>query len=319
MIVLAGIPSEPPLRLVREAADQLGIDVVMLNQREAAAADLHLTRKQGRTKMVLHRAGNSVDLSCAGGVYTRLGGADVTPEYRRSGPSDARARIDAWHMILNAWLETTDIRVLNRIRPCNSNMSKPYQSRIIADCGLEVPKTLITNNPDRARAFQREHSGIIFKSISAHRSIVRRLEGGYAAKLDRIRALPVQFQEFIPGTDIRVHVIGDAVFATEISSDADDYRYAADEGAEADYRETTLPDPVLSACLRLSARLNLPLCGIDLRLDPAGRYVCFEVNPSPAYSCFEEQTGQPISRAIAVWLETGRTQSVELDNLRRVV
>ncbi len=41
------------------------------------------------------------------------------------------------------------------------------------------------------------------------------------------------------------------------------------------------------------------MAGIDLRLDPEGRWYCFEVNPSPGYSFFQEHTGQRIDRAIA--------------------
>ena len=44
---------------------------------------------------------------------------------------------------------------------------------------------------------------------------------------------------------------------------------------------------------------SLPLAGIDLRRTPDGRYVCFEVNPSPAFSFYERRTGLPIAHAIA--------------------
>ena len=43
---------------------------------------------------------------------------------------------------------------------------------------------------------------------------------------------PTQFQQFIPGRDYRVHVVGDAAFVAEIVCDADDYRYAARRGEE---------------------------------------------------------------------------------------
>ena len=46
----------------------------------------------------------------------------------------------------------------------------------------------------------------------------------------------------------------------------------------------------------------LDFAGIDLRITPDGETYCFEVNPSPAYSAFEEATGQPISLALARYL-----------------
>ena len=51
--------------------------------------------------------------------------------------------------------------------------------------------------------------------------------------------------------------------------------------------------------------LNLPLCGIDLKVTPEGIYYCFEVNPSPAYTYYEEQTGQPIAQAIIDYMTNG--------------
>lgn len=316
MIVLAGIPSEPPLQMVRQAADAAGIETVLLNQREAGVTDLRLEMRGGKIHMFLHRAGTVTDLTRARGIYTRMGSYEVLPEYKYAPQADQQHRIRAWHQLFSDWSETTPVRMLNRLKACNANMSKPYQARLIRACGLDTPKTLITNDPEAALAFRAEQGQVIFKSISAHRSIVRRLEGAHLRNLDRIRVLPVQFQELVPGTDIRVHVIGDAVFATEIDSSADDYRYAASEEKEAVYRETDLPGPIRAACLRLSKRSNLPLCGIDLRRAPDGRFVCFEINPSPAYSCYEERTGQPIAAAIAGWLETGDARAVgRIDSL----
>jgi glutathione synthase/RimK-type ligase-like ATP-grasp enzyme len=56
-------------------------------------------------------------------------------------------------------------------------------------------------------------------------------------------------------------------------------------------------------CVNLAAGLGLAFAGIDLKITPdhAGVY-CFEVNPSPAFSYYESQTGQPISRAVADYL-----------------
>jgi D-alanine-D-alanine ligase-like ATP-grasp enzyme len=39
--------------------------------------------------------------------------------------------------------------------------------------------------------------------------------------------------------------------------------------------------------------------GLDLKVTPEGEVFCFEVNPSPGFSYFEQATGQPIARAVA--------------------
>jgi glutathione synthase/RimK-type ligase-like ATP-grasp enzyme len=143
----------------------------------------------------------------------------------------------------------------------------------------------------------KESAEVIYKSISGVRSVVRKLSSERLASLGDVKWCPTQFQRFIPGVDYRVHVVGPELFACEILSDSDDYRYAPSE-----LRGCDLPQEIAEACFRLSNRLHLPLCGIDLRRTPQGEWYCFEVNPSPAYTCFETVSQAPISAAIASML-----------------
>ena len=97
----------------------------------------------------------------------------------------------------------------------SSNMSKPFQAQLIAPL-FPTPPTLVTNEPDDVRDFVARHGRVIYKSISSVRSIVREWQPRDERALGRIRALPTQFQRFIEGTNIRVHVVGDKLFATEV-------------------------------------------------------------------------------------------------------
>jgi len=51
--------------------------------------------------------------------------------------------------------------------------------------------------------------------------------------------------------------------------------------------------------------LSLALAGIDLKRTPDGAWYCFEANPSPAYSYYQEATGQPIADALVRLLDAG--------------
>jgi hypothetical protein len=51
--------------------------------------------------------------------------------------------------------------------------------------------------------------------------------------------------------------------------------------------------------VKLAAALGLLVAGIDLRRTPEDQWFCLEVNPSPAFSCFEPETGPEIGPAIA--------------------
>jgi D-alanine-D-alanine ligase-like ATP-grasp enzyme len=101
--------------------------------------------------------------------------------------------------------------------------------------------------------------------------------------LIQVRACPTQFQEWVPGTDIRVHVIGRRLFPTEIVTDAVDYRYSGRDGLPRAMGGLELPDEVGRRCVELVASLGMMITGVNLRRDLDGEYYCFEVNPTPGF------------------------------------
>ncbi len=307
MILLCGIPSEPPLRLVIGAAERLGIPYALFNQREARYANIHLEVKDGRVDGTIQVRETDWPFHGFSGVYVRLMDYQDLPENKPRGrtPADPTAvsKSRLFHSALVEWLEMTDCRVMNRNRAMSSNMSKPYQAQFIIRAGFHVPATLITNDPEEVRTFLRLHRRVIYKSVSSVRSIVKVLGDVKLSELRKVRHLPTQFQAFVPGTNVRVHVVGNAVFATEIHTEAVDYRYASEEGRDVEMIPVDLPSEVAARCLSLSRMLDLPLCGIDLKRTPEDEYYCFEVNPSPAYSFYQENSGQDIAAAIVAFLQ----------------
>jgi glutathione synthase/RimK-type ligase-like ATP-grasp enzyme len=177
-----------------------------------------------------------------------------------------------------------------------SNHSKPWQASLIRAQGFLAPDTLITNDPRAARRYWRRHGQIIYKAISSQRSVVSRVTQTHNERWGDLRNCPTQFQEWIPGVDVRVHVVGNDLFCSEISADADDYRYAP-HGRRLHYFE--LPTECAERCRKLTRSLGLLVAGIDLRRTPAGEWYCFEVNPSPAFTFYQEGSRQPIAEAIA--------------------
>lgn len=310
MILFCGIPTEPPLRLAIEAAEEAGTPHLVFNQREAHFCDLSFDLKGGSVSGRLRHRETDYPLEDFAGVYTRLTDWKTLPENRpvRGAAPDAAqvGRSRVVHEALAEWLELAECPVLNRVRAMASNASKPYQAQLIAREGLLVPPTLVTNDPAEALRFAREHGRVIYKSVSSVRSIVRELTPSDHGRLERLRDLPTQFQALIPGTNVRVHVVGGEVFASRIETESVDYRYATRDGEDLRMLPAELPPEVRLKCVRLSEALDLPLCGIDLKVTPGGEWYCFEVNPSPAYSYYEENTGQPISRAVVAHLARGR-------------
>ncbi|MBA8792416.1 hypothetical protein FHX74_000010 [Friedmanniella endophytica] len=294
MIVFFGYGDDPPLvRAVRAAADR-GLDHLVVDQRATAGTDLVLAGDEdGGLRGAFVVDGRRVELERVTAVYARPLSPVPAPGDPRRGERDARL-VD----LTVEWLDTAPVRVVNRPVAMASNSSKPFQAQLIAEAGFAVPETLVSSDPDAVRAFADAHGAVVFKSVSGVRSIVRRLDRGYLDRLDRVRNLPTQFQALVPGVDIRVHVVGERVFATAVETAATDYRYAGRDGEEAVLTATALPPEVAERCVRLAAALDLPLAGLDLRRTPDGVWVCFEVNPMPGYSFFESHTGQPISESL---------------------
>jgi hypothetical protein len=183
---------------------------------------------------------------------------------------------------------------------------KPYQLREARLAGLATPRTLVTNDPDRARAFiaSMAPASTVYKSFRALDNAwreTRLLTPAEMDVLDSVRHAPVIFQEYVPGdVDLRITVVGHRMFVAEIRSA--ETAYALDFRLELEtvpMAPVTLPPAVEAAVRRLMSRLGLVYGAIDLRVRPDGEHVFFEVNPSGQWDFVERRTGLPVTAAFA--------------------
>ena len=182
---------------------------------------------------------------------------------------------------------------------------KPYQWAIARQVGLRLPRTLVTNDPARARAFidALGLGKVIFKaflaSVERWRE-TRLVQAEDIAKLDAVRYAPVIFQEYVPGVDLRITVVGEKLYAAEIDARASAYpvdmRMVV---GEAKVQAIKLPDWLEQALLALQNRLNLEYGAIDMRRTDDGDYLFFEVNPAGQWLFAEQRAGLPVTRAVA--------------------
>ena len=188
---------------------------------------------------------------------------------------------------------------------------KAYQLKVASQLGLRIPRTLITNDPANAAAFIEGEgaAGTIYKAFSATERAwreTRLLRSEEREHLDAVRFAPVIFQEHIRADiDLRITMIGDAIFPAEIRSGETEYLV--------DFRMTmhaapilahVLPDTVVTQLRAFMGALGLVYGAIDMRLTPDGEYVFLEVNPAGQWLFIEERTGQPITAALAEYLLT---------------
>jgi glutathione synthase/RimK-type ligase-like ATP-grasp enzyme len=289
--------------MVAEALDALGACYRIVNQRQVANYAIAWQIDADSIDGTLRLGPETLRLANISAVYVRLMDDRLLPELNNEPDgSPARRHARAFHDALYRWIEVAPGRIVNRSDPQGSNASKPYQAQLIARYGLSIPETLITNDPDAVIAFQRKHETVIYKSMSGVRSIVHAFNESDVERLEYIRWCPVQFQALVPGVDVRVHVVGQEAHATEINSDTLDYRYARRSGGTIDLRATDLSRDTIEKCVALTRGLGLAFAGIDLKITPAGEIFCFEVNPCPAFSFYEANTGQPIASLLARYL-----------------
>lgn len=287
MIVVWGSADDPPVGRVLEVLCDRDDDVAHIGGSDLEHLRFDVSLATGPRGWIEIR-GRRVPLEQIDGMYLR------PPQ---SAPGRARAASAA----LSSIAADAPFVVVNRPWAGRSNWSKPLQLRLIAEAGLAVPDTLVTSDPEAALGFLHRHDRVVYKSVSGVRSVVATIGASSPGRLDRLRpgAGPVQLQRWIDGTDVRVHVVGDQWFATRVESSAIDYRYAAIDGDEPEMSVMQIPDRLGAQLVALTATMGLLLAGIDLRVTGDGAWYCFEVNPSPGFTFYEEHTGQPIGEAIA--------------------
>jgi glutathione synthase/RimK-type ligase-like ATP-grasp enzyme len=298
MILLYGLIEDPPLEKVFHFLKCWQEPVLFVNQRTFFNYKFEV--KDNIDESTISYEARTYKLSDFTAAYFRPESLEAIPELHAYKDNKVvwMSAID-FDSMLWQWSETSPIlNIVNRASAMASNQSKPFQAEIIRKCGFSIPETLITTSPNAVQAFLKKHQRIIYKSISGVRSIVSEVSKEHLTRLANIVNCPTQFQAYVPGTDYRVHVLGDKLFACKIESAQADYRYDQKSNIE----DVILPVLVQEKCLALSAQLGLSLSGIDLRQTPDNEWFCFEVNTSPGYTFFEQAAGQTISYHLADYL-----------------
>lgn len=199
-------------------------------------------------------------------------------------------------------LDALPFTVVNRPSCGRSNGSKPVHMQQLAEAGFTIPAWVATNDPQRAEdALRRWSDGAIVKASSGLRSHVRRWNSRFAASF-RAGTPPHVVQRYIPGYDVRIHVVGSRVFASRITAAVTDYRFDTDS---AHYVSCDSPDDVSTQCVEHAEREGLPLAGFDFRVDQSSIWYCLEMNPVPTFLPYEAATGHRIGDAIIDLLAPG--------------
>lgn len=198
--------------------------------------------------------------------------------------------------VVRSLLQYHPVHWVNSWQAYQFHKEKPLQLAKAGQLGVQIPATLISNDPERICEFAQVYPTTIFKPVygGAHTQFVT-VEHLQPERLDlALRLAPVTIQEYIAGTNVRVYVIHNSIYAAEISSSSLDFR--ADEAAQV--IPLRLPQAIEQQCLAIAQAFFLEWTAIDWRVKPSGEYVFLEANPSPMFLHFEQQTGFPITEKL---------------------
>lgn len=273
-----------------------------------AAIRLHARPDQPGTLNWLEVSGQRIDLAAVGSVYRRhparfaFPAALSAPE-RRFATSESVA---GWGGVLTAqpW------RWLDAPGAVADAAAKPRQISVAAQCGLRVPRTIVTNSAAEVARFADEVGGpIVYKSLSGGlvvesdqlRIVYTSLVDPADLDEDRVGVCCHLFQEWVPKAhDVRLTVVGERCFpvAVHASSAAGrvDWRSRYDDLR---YQPCDLPDDVAAGIRQYLERFGLRYAAFDFSVTPDGAWWFLEANPSGQWEWIEEQTGVPITEAIA--------------------
>jgi glutathione synthase/RimK-type ligase-like ATP-grasp enzyme len=205
---------------------------------------------------------------------------------------------------------------VNPLHTLQIERCKPTQLVVAERCGLRIPATLISNDPEEIRSFFRAagNGRVIYKTFNAFVP-TSLLTEELLSDADALRWTPGIYQHYVEKDhELRVTVIGSRLFAVRIFSQSTvhgtvDWREAqwAPEGESSDltFEPATLPKPVRDACRRLIRRLGLVYGAIDLIVTPGGEHVFLEVNPSGQFLWIEDEVGLPLLDAMSEMLIQG--------------
>ena len=171
--------------------------------------------------------GECVDLAEVTSVWYRRPQRPRLPDWEMAVSRFARR--EAGEALAGLW-QSLDCFWVSRPDRIDAASAKMPQLQWAKEVSLDVPDTLITNDPREAKQFYEKHSGhVVYKALSVGSIEYDDDNSGliYTAPvtvqsmqhLERVRLLPCQFQEYVPKEiEVRTTIFGRTALSVEIHS-----------------------------------------------------------------------------------------------------
>lgn len=190
--------------------------------------------------------------------------------------------------------------VLSRPHILHNCENKVYQLQTAGKVGFLLPKSIITNNTERAANFVENKT--IVKPLTTGKIIYDDNIEIYQTNLiesinENINLTPIYLQSYVRKEyEVRATFIRDKVFCVKIvSSNTIDWR---DENAINQYEIIEIPKSIYQKCIKLMTEYKLEFGAFDFIIVPNGEWVFLEVNPNGQWLWLENELNINISGEI---------------------
>jgi glutathione synthase/RimK-type ligase-like ATP-grasp enzyme len=180
---------------------------------------------------------------------------------------------------------------------------KPVQLANAMEVGLRIPRTLLSNDPERIRNFYRENDKrIVYKPLTAaswvsddkaFATYTTRVTDELLRNDASLSNAPGIYQECIEKEfELRITVIGRSIFAAKLESQKDGFYLTDWRANQLDHKMPCavfqLPLEIEEKCFALMDRLGIVFGCIDMVATPEGGYVFLEVNEMGQFLWIED-------------------------------
>jgi glutathione synthase/RimK-type ligase-like ATP-grasp enzyme len=222
------------------------------------------------------------------------GGAELAARWRTRYAAERERQSFITGFVLA--LGRAGARLVNPPSALDQHFVKLEQLARLRAAGVQVPRTLATNDPAALLRFASEAGPLVYKPLAGG-ALCRRVEPAdlEGARLAALARAPVLFQEEVRGRNLRAYVVGGRVRAAyEILSDEVDYR-----GSEKGLVEVNLSEAEEETAVRAADACEMLFTGLDLKRRADGTFAVLECNPSPMFAGIERWTRRaPVTEAL---------------------
>jgi hypothetical protein len=182
--------------------------------------------------------------------------------------------------------------------------NKLIQLKRARSCGMEVPRTLVTTDPRRFRAFLRAEGTVVAKPLSgytwnyesgetltAFASLIDARIGAELSDSDIERCVTFYQQRIEKVADIRMVIMGEDMFAYKITQNGlqhFDFRIGFYQENHLHYEPIALPRNLGKQVTEFMTSLDINFASADFALTPDGEFVFLDLNPNGQWLFIEE-------------------------------